>query len=67
MTVTDVLAITTASRREAPIKWPLQTRNVLKRLFVYAIAREKVTFNPAAAIEAKFIANRQKPRRGAIA
>lgn len=35
----------------------LQTRNVLKRLFAYAIAREKTQFNPAAAIEAKFIAS----------
>jgi len=34
----------------------LQTRNVLKRFFAYAIAREKLKFNPAAAIEAKFIA-----------
>jgi integrase len=34
----------------------LQTRNVLKRLFAYAIARQKIQFNPAAAIEAKFIA-----------
>ena len=28
----------------------------MKRLFAYAIAREKIQFNPAAAIEAKFIA-----------
>lgn len=34
----------------------LQARNVLKRLFAYAIAREKIRFNPAAAIESKFIA-----------
>jgi hypothetical protein len=34
----------------------LQTRNVLKRLFAYTIAREKTKFSPAAAIEAKFIA-----------
>jgi integrase len=29
---------------------------VLKRLFSYAIAREKATFNPAAAVEARFVA-----------
>jgi integrase len=34
----------------------LQTRNVIKRLFAYAIARGKTHFNPAAAIEARFIA-----------
>lgn len=34
----------------------LQTRNVMKRLFAYAIARGKTQFNPAAAIEARFIA-----------
>jgi integrase len=34
----------------------LQTRNVIKRLFAYAIARGKTRFNPAAAIEARFIA-----------
>ena len=28
----------------------------MKRLFAYGIAREKMTFNPAAAIEARFIA-----------
>lgn len=30
---------------------------MLKRLFAYAIMREKTQFNPAAAIEAKFIAS----------
>ena len=34
----------------------LQTRNVLKRLFAYAIGRGLLTFNPAAAVEAKYIA-----------
>jgi integrase len=34
----------------------LVTRNILKRLFGYAIAREVATFNPAAAVEAKYIA-----------
>jgi integrase len=32
------------------------TRNILKRLFAYAIARQKVFENPAAAIEARYLA-----------
>ncbi len=56
VTVTDVLAITDRIKARGADQMALQTRNVLKRLFAYAIAREKATFNPAAAIEAKFIA-----------
>jgi hypothetical protein len=56
VTVTDVLAITDKVKARGADQMALQTRNVLKRLFAYAIAREKVKFNPAAAIEAKFIA-----------
>ncbi|MFN3715641.1 MAG: tyrosine-type recombinase/integrase [Thiobacillus sp.] len=56
VTVTDILAITDKIKNRGADQMALQTRNVLKRLFAYAIAREKTTFNPAAAIEAKFIA-----------
>lgn len=56
VTVTDILAITDRIKNRGADQMALQTRNVLKRLFAYAIAREKTTFNPAAAIEAKFIA-----------
>ena len=56
VTVTDVLAITDCIKARGADQMALQTRNVMKRLFAYAIAREKATFNPAAAIEAKFIA-----------
>lgn len=56
VTVTDVLAITDKVKARGADQMALQTRNVLKRLFAYAIAREKIKFNPAAAIEAKFIA-----------
>lgn len=56
VTVTDVLAITDRVKNRGADQMALQTRNVLKRLFAYAIAREKTQFNPAAAIEAKFIA-----------
>ncbi len=57
VTVTDILAITDKIKNRGADQMALQTRNVLKRLFSYAIAREKTTFNPAAAIEAKFIAS----------
>lgn len=56
VTVTDILAITDRIKARGADQMALQTRNVLKRLFAYAIAREKTQFNPAAAIEAKFIA-----------
>ncbi|MDD2770375.1 MAG: tyrosine-type recombinase/integrase [Methylococcus sp.] len=56
VTPTDILEITDRIKARGADQVALQVRNVLKRLFAYAIAREKVTFNPAAAIEAKFIA-----------
>ncbi len=56
VTVTDILAITDKIKNRGADQMALVTRNVLKRFFAYAIAREKTTFNPAAAIEAKFIA-----------
>lgn len=56
VTVTDILGITDKIKNRGADQMALVTRNVLKRLFAYAIAREKTTFNPAAAIEAKFIA-----------
>jgi integrase len=56
VTVTDILAITDKIKNRGADQMALQTRNVLKRMFAYAIAREKTQFNPAAAIEAKFIA-----------
>ena len=57
VTVTDILAITDKIKNRGADQMALQTRNVLKRLFAYAIARQKTQFNPAAAIEAKFIAS----------
>ncbi|APR06267.1 tyrosine-type recombinase/integrase [Thauera chlorobenzoica] len=56
VTVTDVLAITDAIKARGADQSALQTRNVMKRLFAYAIARELTRFNPAAAVEAQFIA-----------
>lgn len=56
VTVADILAITDKIKARGADQMALQTRNLLKRLFAYAIARQKTRFNPAAAIEAKFIA-----------
>jgi len=52
----DVLKVTDAIKARGADQMALQTRNAMKRLFAYAIARGKTQFNPAAAIEAKFIA-----------
>ncbi len=54
--VNDVLAITDSIKARGADQMALQTRNMLKRLFSYAIARNKITFNPAAAVDAKYIA-----------
>jgi len=54
--IDDILRITDAIKARGADQMALQTRNTLKRMFAYAIARGKVQFNPAAAIEARFIA-----------
>ncbi len=54
--VSDVHAITDKIKARGADQVALLTRNVMKRLFSYAIARERMTFNPAAAVEARFIA-----------
>lgn len=54
--VTDILDITDTIKNRGSDQMALQTRNILKRLFSYAIARQKTQFNPAAAIEGRFIA-----------
>lgn len=52
----DILAITDRIKARGSDQMALVTRNVLKRLFAYAIGREVATFNPAAAVEARYIA-----------
>lgn len=54
--IEDVLKVTDAIKARGADQMALQTRNAMKRLFAYAIARGKTQFNPAAAIEARFIA-----------
>lgn len=55
VTVSDVLAITDTIKARGADQSALQARNVIKRIFAYAIARQKTTFNPAAAVEARYI------------
>jgi integrase len=52
----DVIKITDRIKARGSDTTALLTRNVLKRMFAYAIAREVTAFNPAAAIEARYIA-----------
>ncbi len=56
ITVAEVLKITDDIKARGADQMALATRNVMKRLFAYAIARGKTQFNPAAAVEARFIA-----------
>lgn len=56
VSVGDILSITDSIKARGADQMALQTRNIIKRLFAYAIARQKTRFNPAAAIEAKYIA-----------
>lgn len=56
VTTSDVLAIADRIKARGADQMALMTRNILKRMFSYAIARQKVEFNPAAAVEATYIA-----------
>ena len=56
VSVEDILVITDRVKKRGADQLAVQTRNILKRMFAYAIARQKATTNPAAAIEAKYIA-----------
>lgn len=52
----DVLDLCDKIKKRGADQSALAVRNVLKRMFGYAIARQRATTNPAAAIEARFIA-----------
>lgn len=52
----DVLFITDRVKARGAAQSALLTRNVIKRLYDYAIARQLVSINPAAQIPAKYIA-----------
>ncbi|AOI71930.1 tyrosine-type recombinase/integrase [Burkholderia ubonensis] len=59
----DVLAICDRIKKRGAPKMALHTRNVLKRMFEYAIARQLVTTNPAQAIVARFVATQESRDR----
>ena len=56
MTPADVLALTDRIKARGSEQAALLIRNILKRLYAYAIARQVVDTNPAAAIQARYIA-----------
>ncbi len=56
ITPTDILALTDRIKGRGSEQSALLVRNILKRMFAYAIARLVVTTNPAAEIEARYIA-----------
>lgn len=56
VTPADVLNLCDRIKKRGADQSALQVRNILKRIYAYAIARQRVQFNPAAAIEAQYIA-----------
>ena len=56
ITALDVLSITDRIKARGADQMALVTRNIIKRMYSYAIARHLVELNPAAAIEARYIA-----------
>lgn len=59
----DVLAICDRIKKRGAPKMALHTRNVVKRLFEYAIARQLATVNPAQAVVARFVATQESRDR----
>lgn len=56
VTPTDVLALCDRIKKRGADQSALAVRNILKRIYAYAIARQRVQFNPSAAIQAQYIA-----------
>ncbi len=56
VTALDVLGITDRIKARGSDQMALTTRNIIKRLYAYAIARHLVELNPGAAVEARYIA-----------
>jgi len=59
----DVLTICDRIKKRGAPKMALHTRNVIKRMFEYAIARQLVTTNPAQVIPARFVATQESRDR----
>ena len=56
LTPADILDLCDRIKKCGADQSALVVRNILKRIYAYAIARERVQFNPAAAIQAQYIA-----------
>lgn len=63
VTPADVLAITDRLKARGSEQAALLVRNILKRMFSFAIARQVTNTNPAAAIQAKYIAQAKARER----
>jgi integrase len=63
VTAGDVLAICDRIKKRGSPKMALHTRNVLKRLYEFAIARQVAGINPAAMIPARFVATTESRTR----
>ena len=63
VTPSDVLGLCDRIKARGSPQMALQSRNVLKRMFDYAIARQMVTANPAAAVVARFVATQSSRDR----
>lgn len=59
----DVLALCDNIKKRGSPKMALLARNTLKRLYDFAIARQLVEYNPAAALPARFIATQESRTR----
>jgi integrase len=59
----DVLAICDEIKKRGAPKMALTTRNVLKRMFEYAVARQLARTNPAQAVVARFVATQTSRTR----
>lgn len=59
----DVLAVCDKIKARGAPKMALSTRNVIKRLYEYAIARQLALTNPAQAVVARFIATQDSRER----
>ncbi|MBU9491756.1 tyrosine-type recombinase/integrase [Burkholderia multivorans] len=59
----DVLAVCDRIKNRGAPKMALHTRNVIKRLYEFAIARQMALHNPAATVAARFIATQESRTR----
>jgi integrase len=63
VTSEDIVAICERIKKRGSAKMALHTRNVIKRLYEFLIARQLATSNPAAAVPARFIATQDSRTR----